>query len=153
MNREVQVGTSGVLGADGAVSSERPVISGGSLNSERAEGLLRSDGATSSDGLVRLEGAVIPAGSEGSEGPVSADGHDFPLAALVGQEQLKTALLLCAVNPGIGGVLIRGDKGSAKSTAARGLAGVRAPIERVIGCHYNCAPGEPAPSCEICNGS
>ena len=77
--------------------------------------------------------------------------HDFPLAALVGQEQLKTALLLCAVNPGIGGVLIRGDKGSAKSTAARGLAAVMAPIQRIIGCAYNCAPGEPAASCEVCN--
>jgi magnesium chelatase subunit D len=79
--------------------------------------------------------------------------YDFPLAALVGQEQLKSALLLCAVNPGIGGVLIRGDKGSAKSTAARGLAGVMAPIERVVGCAYNCAPGEPAASCEVCNGA
>ena len=78
--------------------------------------------------------------------------HDFPLAALVGQEQLKYALLLCAVNPGIGGVLIRGDKGSAKSTAARGLAGVMAPIGRIAGCPYNCAPGEPTPSCEVCNG-
>jgi magnesium chelatase subunit D len=79
--------------------------------------------------------------------------YDFPLAALVGQEQLKSALLLCAVNPGIGGVLIRGDKGSAKSTAARGLAGVMAPIERVVGCAYNCAPGEPSASCEVCNGA
>jgi magnesium chelatase subunit D len=78
--------------------------------------------------------------------------YDFPLAALVGQEQLKSALLLCAVNPGIGGVLIRGDKGSAKSTAARGLAGVMPPIERVVGCAYNCAPGEPAASCEVCSG-
>ncbi len=78
--------------------------------------------------------------------------YDFPLAALVGQEQLKSALLLCAVNPGIGGVVIRGDKGSAKSTAARGLAGVMAPIERVLGCAYNCAPGEPATGCEVCNG-
>ncbi|HEY0341165.1 MAG TPA: magnesium chelatase subunit D family protein [Steroidobacteraceae bacterium] len=78
--------------------------------------------------------------------------YDFPLAALVGQEQLKSALLLCAVNPGIGGVLIRGDKGSAKSTGARGLAGVMAPIERVVGCAYNCAPGEPAASCEVCGG-
>jgi len=66
---------------------------------------------------------------------------EFPLAALVGQEQLKSALLLCAVNPGIGGVVIRGDKGSAKSTAARGLAAVMAPIERVAGCAYNCMPG------------
>ena len=79
--------------------------------------------------------------------------YDFPLAALVGQEQLKSALLLCAVNPGIGGVLIRGDKGSAKSTAARGIAGVMAPIERVVGCAYNCAPGDPSASCEVCNGA
>ena len=79
--------------------------------------------------------------------------HEFPLAALVGQEQLKSALLLCAVNPGVGGVLIRGEKGSAKSTAARGLAAVMAPIERVVGCTYNCAPGEPAVSCEVCNGA
>jgi len=79
--------------------------------------------------------------------------HEFPLAALVGQEQLKSALLLCAVNPGVGGVLIRGEKGSAKSTAARGLAAVMAPIERVVGCTYNCAPGEPAVSCEVCNSA
>lgn len=78
--------------------------------------------------------------------------HDFPLAALVGQEQLRTALLLCAVNPSLGGVLIRGDKGSAKSTAARGLAGVMAPVERVVGCAFNCAPEEPASSCDVCNG-
>jgi magnesium chelatase subunit D len=73
------------------------------------------------------------------------------MAALVGQEQLKSALLLCAVNPGIGGVVIRGDKGSAKSTAARGLAAVMAPIERVTGCAYNCIPGQPTASCEVCN--
>jgi magnesium chelatase subunit D len=84
---------------------------------------------------------------------MSSDGHAFPLAALVGQEQLKTALLLCAVNPGMGGLLIRGDKGSAKSTAARGLAGVMAPIERAVGCVYNCAPDQPAACCEVCNGA
>jgi magnesium chelatase subunit D len=78
---------------------------------------------------------------------------EFPLAALVGQEQLKSALLLCAVNPGIGGVVIRGDKGSAKSTAARGLAAVMAPIERVAGCAYNCMPGQPTATCEVCNHS
>src|SRR3569833_1016304 len=77
---------------------------------------------------------------------------DFPLAALVGQEQLKSALLLCAVNPGLGGVLIRGEKGSAKSTAARGLAGVMPLVERVVGCAYNCAPGEPSAACVVCTG-
>jgi magnesium chelatase subunit D len=90
---------------------------------------------------------------DGAEGiSMTQTVYDFPLAALVGQEQLKSALLLCAVNPGIGGVLIRGDKGSAKSTAARGLAGVMAPIGRVVGCAYNCAPGEPASCCEVCSG-
>src|SRR3569833_1353019 len=78
---------------------------------------------------------------------------DFPLAALVGQEQLKSALLLCAVNPGLGGVLIRGEKGSAKSTAARGVAGVMPRVERVGGCAYNCAPGEPSAACEVCTGA
>ena len=82
----------------------------------------------------------------------TSTGPDFPLAALVGQQQLKSALLLCAVNPGIGGVLIRGEKGSAKSTAARGLAGVMPPVQRVVGCAYNCAPDEPSAACEVCNG-
>jgi magnesium chelatase subunit D len=75
---------------------------------------------------------------------------NFPFAAIVGQEQLKTALLLCAVNPSIGGVLIRGDKGTAKSTAARGLAEVLLPIERVPGCAFNCIPGEAHELCDVC---
>src|SRR5260363_401621 len=64
----------------------------------------------------------------------------FPFAAIVGQDKLKRALLLCAVNPSLSGVLIRGDKGTAKSTAARGLRELLAPIQRVPGCPYNCAP-------------
>jgi magnesium chelatase subunit D len=76
----------------------------------------------------------------------------FPFTAIVGQEQLKTALLLCAVDPGIGGVLIRGDKGSAKSTASRALAEILPPIDRVAGCAFNCLPGEPCEHCERCAG-
>lgn len=74
----------------------------------------------------------------------------FPFAAIVGQEQLKTALLLCAVDPALGGVLIRGDKGTAKSTAARALAEILPPIERVEACAFNCQPGAPCAHCEIC---
>ena len=52
----------------------------------------------------------------------------YPFSALVGQDRLRLALILCAVRPDIGGVLIRGEKGTAKSTAVRGLAGVLAAI-------------------------
>ncbi|CAB3792775.1 magnesium chelatase subunit D family protein [Pararobbsia alpina] len=75
----------------------------------------------------------------------------FPFTAIVGQDTLKRALLLCAVNPSLSGVLIRGDKGTAKSTAARGLRELLVPIERVPGCPYNCAPGAALGQCEACS--
>ena len=55
---------------------------------------------------------------------MTAETHTYPFSALVGQDRLRLALLLCAVHPEIGGVLIRGEKGTAKSTAVRGLATV-----------------------------
>ena len=64
----------------------------------------------------------------------------FPFAAIVGQEQMKTALLLNVVDPGIGGVLIRGEKGTAKSTTVRSLAQVLPEAEHVKGCIYHCDP-------------
>lgn len=75
---------------------------------------------------------------------------NYPFSALVGQPTLKQALLLCAVNPGIGGVLIRGDKGTAKSTAVRGLAEVMPLVTTVVGCAFNCEPGHPAALCPAC---
>ncbi len=75
----------------------------------------------------------------------------FPFSAIVEQPRLKTALLLCAVDPSLGGVLIRGDKGTAKSTAARALTDILPLIERVAGCAFNCAPGAPYQYCETCN--
>lgn len=78
---------------------------------------------------------------------------NFPFAAIVGQAQLRLALLLCAVDPSIGGVLIRGDKGSAKSTAARALADVLPRIERVAGCAFNCSLAAPCAHCDTCRAS
>jgi Mg-chelatase subunit ChlI len=68
----------------------------------------------------------------------------YPFSALVGQERLKRALLLNAVNPRVGGVLIRGEKGTAKSTAVRGLAHLLPPIDVVAGDPYNSSPNNPA---------
>lgn len=75
----------------------------------------------------------------------------FPFSAIVEQNQLKTALLLCAVDPSLGGVLIRGDKGTAKSTAARALTDILPFIERVEGCAFVCAPEAPYQPCQTCN--
>jgi len=76
---------------------------------------------------------------------------NFPFSAIVGQPQLTSALLLCAVDPTLGGVLIRGDKGTAKSTAARALTDILPLIERIVGCAFNCLPGTPCGHCEICS--
>jgi magnesium chelatase subunit D len=74
----------------------------------------------------------------------------YPFAALVGQERLKQALILNAVNPLIGGVLIRGEKGTAKSTAARGLAELLPPMAVVAGCPFHCHPNLPELMCDAC---
>ena len=74
----------------------------------------------------------------------------YPFAALVGQKQLKKALILNAVNPAIGGVLIRGEKGTAKSTAVRGLASLLPQIRVVQGCAFSCDPDRPQEWCERC---
>ena len=75
---------------------------------------------------------------------------NFPFSAIVDQPQLKTALLLCAIDPTLGGVLIRGDKGTAKSTAARALPAILPCIERIVGCAFNCRPDEPSSLCDAC---
>src|SRR5688500_15708772 len=76
---------------------------------------------------------------------------NFPFAAIVGQEQLKIALMLCAIDPSLGGVLIRGEKGTAKSTAARALADILPTIEKINGCYFNCSPILPSEPCEVCS--
>ncbi|HIZ98413.1 MAG TPA: magnesium chelatase, partial [Candidatus Janibacter merdipullorum] len=64
----------------------------------------------------------------------------FPFTALVGADELTTALLLSAISPEIGGVLVRGEKGTAKSTAVRALASVLPEQHVADGCRFGCDP-------------
>jgi len=74
----------------------------------------------------------------------------FPFAAIVGQDQMKTALLLNIIDPGVGGVLIKGEKGTAKSTTVRSLMQVLPDVEHVKGCAYRCRPGQGRALCPDC---
>jgi Mg-chelatase subunit ChlI len=74
----------------------------------------------------------------------------YPFTAVVGQERMKRALILNAVSPQIGGVLIRGERGTAKSTAARALAALLPEIVVVGGCHFSCNPARKNEWCDDC---
>ena len=74
----------------------------------------------------------------------------YPFSAITGQDQMKLALILNAIDPRIGGVLVRGEKGTAKSTAVRGLAALLPEIRIVEGCPYSCNPDYPAQFCRKC---
>lgn len=80
----------------------------------------------------------------------SRPAHIYPFSAIVGQETLKLALLLNAVDARVGGVLVRGEKGTAKSTAVRALAAVLPDIDVVEGCRFSCDPAEPGSWCQEC---
>jgi magnesium chelatase subunit D len=71
----------------------------------------------------------------------------FPFSAVVGTDDMRLALVLNAVSPAIGGVLVRGEKGTAKSTAVRALAAVLPAVAVVTGCRFSCDPTSPDPSC------
>ncbi|WP_327694001.1 putative cobaltochelatase [Streptomyces sp. NBC_00459] len=71
----------------------------------------------------------------------------FPFTAVVGQDDLRLALLLNAVSPAVGGVLVRGEKGTAKSTAVRALSVLLPAVDVVAGCRFSCDPGAPDPAC------
>jgi magnesium chelatase subunit D len=74
----------------------------------------------------------------------------IPFTSIVGQEDMKYALILNAINPRIGGVLIRGDKGTAKSTAVRALADLLEDMPVAEGCPFNCNPHIPDEMCDLC---
>lgn len=75
----------------------------------------------------------------------------FPFTAIIGQEEMKKALILNVVNPRLGGVLIQGEKGTAKSTAVRALADLLPPRECVQGCHYHDDPENKTNWCDSCH--
>jgi magnesium chelatase subunit D len=74
----------------------------------------------------------------------------FPFTAVVGQDEMKLALLLNVVAPAIGGVLVTGHRGTAKSTAVRALADLLPPIKAVRSCAYNCDPADSDALCDEC---
>jgi magnesium chelatase subunit D len=71
----------------------------------------------------------------------------YPFSAVVGMDDLKLALLINAVAPGVGGVLVRGEKGTAKSTVVRALAALLPDLAVVSGCRFSCDPADPDPEC------
>ncbi|WP_167154145.1 putative cobaltochelatase [Streptomyces sp. MBT27] len=71
----------------------------------------------------------------------------YPFTAVVGMDDLRLALLLNAVSPAVGGVLVRGEKGTAKSTAVRALADLLPEVAVVAGCRFSCDPAAPDPEC------
>ena len=78
------------------------------------------------------------------------DRHSFPFTAIVGQESMKLALILNAIEPAVGGVLIRGEKGTGKSTAVRALAKLLPEHTVVEGCHFGCDPDDREALCADC---
>jgi magnesium chelatase subunit I len=74
----------------------------------------------------------------------------FPFSAIVGQDQLKLALEIAAVDPTVGGVLALGDRGTGKTTAVRALAGLLPPMKVVTQCRYGCDPAAGSALCEEC---
>lgn len=79
--------------------------------------------------------------------------YSFPFSAIVAQDQMKLALLVAAVDPSVGGVLVLGDRGTGKSTAVRALAALLPPMSVVAGCQFNADPATPCGgglNCEAC---
>ena len=75
----------------------------------------------------------------------------YPFCGIVGQDDMKLALILNVINPGLGGVLIKGEKGTAKSTAVRALAELLPEMDSISGCKFNCQHHEPKKACSECS--
>ncbi|MCW3995998.1 MAG: putative cobaltochelatase [Candidatus Bathyarchaeota archaeon] len=75
----------------------------------------------------------------------------YPFSAIVGQEKMKLALILNVINPKIGGVLLRGEKGTGKSLAVRALANLLPEVDTVATCPFHCDPSRPKDMCDLCS--
>src|SRR5688572_23084836 len=82
--------------------------------------------------------------------PPPAERRVFPFTAIVGQEEMKLALLLNVIAPSVGGVFITGQRGTGKSTAVRALADLLPPLRAVQGCAFNCDPDGDDSLCDVC---
>ncbi len=78
-------------------------------------------------------------------------GLAFPFSAIVGQDEMKRAILIAAVDPSVGGVLVLGDRGTGKSTAVRALAALLPRMKATVGCRYACDPAAPPGACDRCD--
>ncbi|HEV7268709.1 MAG TPA: magnesium chelatase ATPase subunit I [Falsiroseomonas sp.] len=112
--------------------------------------------ATGPNGGAAIDaGSDIPVagGTKRGKAPVAPVRLVFPFSAIVGQDEMKLALLIAAVDPAIGGVLVFGDRGTGKSTTVRALAALLPPMQAVAGCAFACDPGKPAALCEACRAA
>ena len=74
----------------------------------------------------------------------------FPFSAIVGQDEMKRAMIIAAIDPTVGGVLVFGDRGTGKSTAVRALAALLPKMKAIADCKYGCDPDAGAPACDNC---
>ena len=74
----------------------------------------------------------------------------FPFSAIVAQDAMKLAMLIAAVDPSVGGVLVLGDRGTGKSTAVRALAALLPKMRATVGCKYGCDPASTNATCTEC---
>lgn len=127
----------------------------------RAEAFGSSESRALEDGRPVMRDIPVPlrqtrqarpngAPESGANRPVARP--PFPFAAIVAQEEMKTALILAAIDPLLGGVLIFGERGTGKSTAVRALAALLPQMPAIAGCAYSCEPGRSAGLCGQCEG-